>query len=132
MLVFFLSVELFFQTSLHGQPPSSSRPDNRLPSDTAQTRAPLLDVLIALNKTKGVYFLFSQPSLGKVLVNTPPLSSNLPIEKILGQVLKNTGLHFKKVDEHTFVIPIKIRTMIPMPEYRTLPRQQLTTVPPLQ
>ncbi|MES1160867.1 MAG: carboxypeptidase-like regulatory domain-containing protein, partial [Bacteroidota bacterium] len=104
MLVFFLSVELFFQIALHGQSPSSSRPDNRHPSDTTQTRTPLLDVLIALNKTKGVYFLFSQPSLGKMLVNTPVLSSNLPIEKILGQVLKNTGLHFKKVDEHTFVI----------------------------
>src|SRR5580692_1549620 len=67
-------------------------------------KRPLLDVLIELNKAKGVYFLFSQQPLGKVLVNSPSLLSDLPVEKILSQVLKNTGLIFKKVDERTFVI----------------------------
>lgn len=105
MLVFFLSVELFCQTSLYGQQPSSSPPGNSHPSDTAH--APLLEVLTALNKTKGVYFLFTQPALGRALVNTPVLSPNTTIVKILGQVLKNTGLYFKKVDDRTFVILIK-------------------------
>jgi TonB-linked SusC/RagA family outer membrane protein len=65
---------------------------------------PLLEVLIELNKSKGVYFLFSQQPLGKVLVQSPALSPNLPVEKILNQMLKNTGLYFKKVDDRTFVI----------------------------
>ncbi len=60
--------------------------------------------MIELNKAKGVYFLFSQQPLGKVLVNPPVLPSDLPVEKILSQVLRNTGLVFKKVDERTFVI----------------------------
>ena len=76
------------------------------PADTTgpSGRRPLLDVLIELNKAKGVYFLFSQQPLGKVLVNPPALSSDLPVEKILSQVLRNTGLVFKKVDDRTFVI----------------------------
>ena len=79
------------------QPIPSSPPDGHL-------RKPLIDVLVELNKTKGVYFLFSQQPLGKVLVNPPVLSPNTSIEKILTQVLKNTGLQFKKVDDRTFVI----------------------------
>src|SRR5579885_3504488 len=73
-------------------------------TDTAGERKPLLEVLIDLNKSKGVYFLFSQQPLGKVLVEPPVLSTNMPVEKILSQILKNTGLYFKKVDDRTFVI----------------------------
>jgi TonB-linked SusC/RagA family outer membrane protein len=92
VLVFFLVLELTcLQTPAHGQglPPA---------------RRPLLEVLTELNKTKGVYFLFSQQPLGKVLVNSPVLTPNLPVEKILTQVLKGTGLEYKKVDDRTFVI----------------------------
>jgi len=67
-------------------------------------RKPLMDILIELNHTKGVYFLFSQQQIGKMLVNPPVLSSNASVEKLLTQVLRNTGLVFKKVDERTFVI----------------------------
>jgi len=73
-------------------------------TDTTGERKPLLEVLIDLNKSKGVYFLFSQQPLGKVLVEPPVLSANMPVEKILSQILKNTGLYFKKVDDRTFVI----------------------------
>ncbi|HVU57748.1 MAG TPA: SusC/RagA family TonB-linked outer membrane protein [Puia sp.] len=73
-------------------------------STDTTNRKPLLDVLIELNKFKGVYFLFSQQPLGKVLVDPPILSTNLPVEKILNQVLKNTDLYYKKVDDRTFVI----------------------------
>jgi TonB-linked SusC/RagA family outer membrane protein len=91
LLLFFLSATVngFAQTD-------SSR--------TYSSRRPLLDVLIELNKSKGVYFLFSQQPLGKVLVEPPSLSTNIPVEKILNQMLKSTGLYFKKVDDRTFVI----------------------------
>ena len=104
MLAFFLSAELFCLLPGYGQTHPASPTAKITASDTTPARRPLLEVLIELNKTKGVYFLFSQQPLGKVLVNNPVLSSNETIEKILGQVLKNTGLHFKKVDERTFVI----------------------------
>jgi TonB-linked SusC/RagA family outer membrane protein len=71
--------------------------------DTTHLR-PLLDVLIELNKSKGVYFLFSQQPLGKVPVEPPSPSTNMPVDKILSQMLRNTGLYYKKVDERTYVI----------------------------
>jgi len=67
-------------------------------------RRPLMEVLIELNHARGVYFLFSQQQIGKMLVNSPVLSSNASVEKLLTQILRNTGLIFKKVDERTFVI----------------------------
>ena len=67
-------------------------------------RRPLMEVLIELNHARGVYFLFSQQQIGKMLVNPPVLSSNASVEKLLTQVLRNTGLIYKKVDERTFVI----------------------------
>lgn len=63
----------------------------------------LLTVLKQLNETKGVYFLFSEQSLGSKMVN-PVETSEENVEKILTQVLKNTGLKFKKINEKTFVI----------------------------
>lgn len=78
----------------------------REPVDTnaSNGRKPLMDVLIELNHAKGVYFLFSQQQIGKMLVNPPVLSSNAGVEKMLTQVLRNTGLIYKKVDDRTFVI----------------------------
>ena len=71
---------------------------------TAPVSQPLIDVLTALNKTRGIYFLFSRGSLATTPVNIPVLSPGASIEKILNQVLKNTGLRYKKVDDRTFVI----------------------------
>jgi len=78
----------------------------RDPADSSASngRKPLMEVLIELNHAKGVYFLFSQQQIGKMLVNPPVLSSNSGVEKLLTQVLRNTGLIYKKVDERTFVI----------------------------
>lgn len=75
---------------------------NRKPEDSS-LKQPLFKVLKDLNKTKGVYFLFSDESLGDRLVN-PAKKDNIDIEKILNQVLENTGLKYKKVNDKTFVI----------------------------
>lgn len=63
----------------------------------------LFNVLKDLNKQKGVYFLFSDPSLGDKPVNAV-LNMQAAVDKILDQVLKNTGLKYKKVSDNTFVI----------------------------
>lgn len=63
----------------------------------------LFKVLKELNKTKGVFFLFSDQALADKMVN-PVKKDNVDIEKILDQVLENTGLRYKKVNEKTFVI----------------------------
>jgi TonB-linked SusC/RagA family outer membrane protein len=75
-----------------------------MPATAGPARKPLMEVLIQLNHAKGVYFLFSQQQIGKTLVNPPALSSNAGIEKLLTQVLHNTGLIYKKIDDRTFVI----------------------------
>ncbi len=72
------------------------------PGDNLQKKK-LLTVLKELNEKKGVYFLFSDQSLGGKLVNAVEITSG-DVEKILSQVLKNTGLKFKKVNDKTFVI----------------------------
>jgi TonB-linked SusC/RagA family outer membrane protein len=71
--------------------------------DTNIEKQRLFTVLKELNKTRGVYFLFSEQSLGSQLVNPVP-DKTLSIDKILEGVLKNTGLKFKKVNDKTFVI----------------------------
>lgn len=76
--------------------------DTDRPDENAQKQT-LFNVLKELNKTKGVYFLFSEQSLGNKLVN-PMEGNNVNVEKILDQVLKNTGLKFKKINDKTFVI----------------------------
>lgn len=77
--------------------------DTNRKQDDTNRRETLFKVLKELNKTKGVYFLFSCQDLGDKLVN-PVKNDNTTIEKILSQVLDNTGLKYKKVNDKTFVI----------------------------
>ena len=77
--------------------------ENKFASDENIQKQTLFTVLKELNKTKGIYFLFSEQSLGDKLVN-PLEGNNDNVEKTLGQVLKNTGLKFKKINDKTFVI----------------------------
>ncbi|GGA88389.1 SusC/RagA family TonB-linked outer membrane protein [Puia dinghuensis] len=93
LLVFFLGLILTGSSRIRAQ---------QLPADPS--RRPLIDVLIELNKVRGVYFLFSQQSLARTPVNGPVMTPGISIERILTQVLKNTGLRYKKVDDRTFVI----------------------------
>jgi TonB-linked SusC/RagA family outer membrane protein len=64
----------------------------------------LMEVLTELNNARGAFFLFADQSWGALLVNPPLMTPNTCIEKILDQVLQNSGLKYAKVDEHTFVI----------------------------
>ncbi|RFM27680.1 SusC/RagA family TonB-linked outer membrane protein [Deminuibacter soli] len=69
--------------------------------DTRKQR--LFSVLKELNKEKGVYFLFSEQELGTTLVNNVT-EKKANITRILDEVLKNTGLTYKKINENTYVI----------------------------
>ena len=63
----------------------------------------LLVVLKDLNKQKGIYFLFSDESIGSKMV-VPVKDVKDDIEKILHQLLDNSGLTFKKISPNTYVI----------------------------
>jgi len=91
LLVIFLGIQLLLPLTARLQTPSP-------------TQRPLIDVLVELNKVRGVYFLFSRQPLGKRTVNSPLFTTGLSTEKVLSQILKNTGLYYKKVDDRTFVI----------------------------
>jgi iron complex outermembrane recepter protein len=84
-------------------------------ADTTGQRQKLFNVLKQLNKTKGIYFFISDASLGDILV-TPVADENQLPEKILGDLLKNTGLKFRKLNEKTFVIVPQASTPVNLPE----------------
>lgn len=68
-----------------------------------EAKQSLLSVLKELNRIKGAYFLFSDENVSSKLVN--PIGDTKPdVEKILKEVLDNTGLRFKKVSANTYVI----------------------------
>lgn len=101
-------LEFFLALQLVGVPIQPLNAQTASPSlkatDQQRQQKPLLAVLIELNRTRGAYFLFSQPEIGRTAVNPPNPNSNATVEKILGQLLRGTGLSYKKVDEQTFVI----------------------------
>ncbi|MDB5207455.1 MAG: rane protein [Flavisolibacter sp.] len=72
-------------------------------SQSLQEKQTLLAVLKELNRLKGVYFLFSEESMGNVLVKAAKDYEN-DTEKILNDILKDTGLKYKKISSNTFVI----------------------------
>jgi hypothetical protein len=55
----------------------------------------LFAVLKDLNRIKGTFFLFSSEGMGNKIVN-PIKDEHSSVEKILTEVLKNTGLKYKK------------------------------------
>ena len=76
---------------------------SRSPEDTNVEKQTLISVLKDLNRTRGIYFLFSEQSLGTRMVNVVA-DTSVNTEKLLETILKDTGLKFKKVNEKTFVI----------------------------
>ena len=71
--------------------------------DVKYEKSQLINVLKDLNKSKGVYFMFSNQALGTKVVNLVD-NMNEEVEVILDKVLKNTGLTYKKINSTTFVI----------------------------
>jgi TonB-linked SusC/RagA family outer membrane protein len=63
----------------------------------------LINVLKELNRIKGIFFLYGDKSLGERMVN-PIKDMQADVEKILDEVLKNTGLKYRKISANTFVI----------------------------
>lgn len=63
----------------------------------------LFNALKDLNKKKGIYFLFSEPSLANIQV-AELIDLKEPIERILDDLLKATDLSYKKVDNKTYII----------------------------
>src|SRR5882724_9117385 len=64
--------------------------------DTNIEKQTLFSVLKELNRTKGIYFLFSDQSMGNKMVNII-IDKSISTEKLLEAILKDTGLKFKKV-----------------------------------
>ncbi len=115
MLGFFLSTQMLCSLQARSQSQYAYTPGTKLlhPRNTDSIINPrlflvrkqaLMDVLTELNNLKGAFFLFADQSWGAILVNPPVITPNATIEKILDQVLKNTGLRYTRVDERTFVI----------------------------
>lgn len=69
----------------------------------SQEKQTLFSALKELNRIKGVYFLFSEQSMGNILVKVnKDYTSNT--ENILLELLKETGLKYKKISANTYVI----------------------------
>jgi len=64
---------------------------------------PLLQVLKELNHTRGVYFLFTDRSIGEKMVRDT-VNESFTVEQVLTELLKGTGLIFRKVNDLTFII----------------------------
>lgn len=80
---------------------------NKVPAfyrqDTKNSRSSLIEELKKLNKEKGVYFIFSDPSLNEKMVN-PVSGMKEETNVILDKMLENTGLFYKKINDKTYVI----------------------------
>src|SRR5258708_22479792 len=74
-----------------------------LQTEDKNEKGKLINVLKDLNKSKGVYFMFSSQLVGDKIVNrVDDMSEN--VEVLLDKILKNTGLTYKKINANTFVI----------------------------
>jgi TonB-linked SusC/RagA family outer membrane protein len=116
MLGFFLSTQMLCLPQARSQSKYAYTPANRQILHLHKTdslinarafplrKQTLMEVLTELNNARGAFFLFADQSWGTILVNPPVINPNTPIEKILDQVLKNSGLKYTRVDERTFVI----------------------------
>ncbi|WP_207514503.1 SusC/RagA family TonB-linked outer membrane protein [Longitalea luteola] len=101
----FFTVALMIVCYVDGQPPRQSlHAGVSTPAkDTTIARQPLFAILKQLNESKGIFFLFSNKAYGDVPVR-PVVNKNRPVEQILDDMLQFTGLHYKKINDKTFVI----------------------------
>lgn len=78
-------------------------PSSLYSTSSSQEKQSLFSVLKELNRQKGVYFLLSEEGMGAVQVKAAK-DYSADTEKILSDLLKETGLKYKKVSGNTFVI----------------------------
>ncbi len=86
----------------YAQLPATKTDTKAKPTVVKLQKQTLFAVLKQLNKQKGVYFLIGDSSIATKEVELPDL--NAEIEIVLTQLLKNSGLKFKKVSNNTYVI----------------------------
>ncbi|MGE5106097.1 MAG: SusC/RagA family TonB-linked outer membrane protein, partial [Sphingobacteriales bacterium] len=101
----------YVYATVHKSIPNQQKTDSDKMPEKADKQT-LSAVLKELNRSKGIFFLYSDHALGNKIVN-PANDKEANIEKILDQVLKNTGLKFKKISDKTFVILEKKETYKP-------------------
>lgn len=75
-------------------------------NENIKNKKRLFDILRDMNKSRGVYFLFSSAAFGERLVDVHPELNNqrISVEKLLNDLLDNTGLVYRKINDQTFVI----------------------------
>ena len=86
----------------------SGRSAIRTTTDSNQPTASLGTVLKRLNQEKGIYFLFTDPSIGTTSVPDPDYRKQT--ETILDEITRFAGLEYKKIADNTFVIKSTTRT----------------------
>lgn len=86
----------------------SGRSAIRTTTDSNQPTASLVTVLKRLNQEKGIYFLFTDPSIGTTSVPDPDYRKQT--ETILDEITRFAGLEYKKIADNTFVIKSTTRT----------------------
>ena len=95
---------LFSPCQQIGMSTGNDRPPPAINSDNKNKKLiPLLRALKELNRKRGVYFLYTDKSIGEKLV--PEIAHpKADLEKILEELLAGTGLEFTKLNEKTFVL----------------------------
>lgn len=74
-------------------------------TDVKDEKQTLQSALMELNKKKGIYFLLSDQSLSNKMVNSVS-NFSLETEAILNDMLRNTGLLYKKINDKTVIIQL--------------------------
>lgn len=78
------------------QPPSSKQ-------QTTEQRS-LRTVLLTLMRQRQVEFIFDERILPEGVVNTHRIQADWSLERILSELLQDTGLHYRRVRENTYLI----------------------------
>ena len=82
------------------------------PDAPADTTKPLLrDALRNLNVLTGLFFLYSDETIGNIRVNSIKAKDG-SAEKLLAETLEHSGLEYKKVNDNTYAIVQKKNTAV--------------------
>ncbi|MFM7672595.1 MAG: SusC/RagA family TonB-linked outer membrane protein [Bacteroidota bacterium] len=84
------------------RPTETDRTKERSQSDTNAPATALSSVLKKLNQEKGIFFMFTDPSIGSTQVSVPDYRKQT--ETILDEITRQVGLEYKKVADNTYVI----------------------------